>query len=95
MLTWEKQRLTLNTETGGWADILQIWLIKSRLETEQKGILNRINVIGQTCIAAVRTKLIEDILNETVCFDETVTHDVAWNGRRVPVSKSHRSDESF
>lgn len=46
----------------------QIWLIKSSLETKQKGILSSINAREETCIAAVLTKLIEDILNETNCL---------------------------
>ena len=54
-------------ETGGWADLAQIWLIKCSLETKQKRTLS-INVREETCIAAVLTKLIADILNETNCL---------------------------
>lgn len=92
---WDKQQLTLNMETGVWADLPEIWLIKSSLKTKQKGTLSSIPVRGGTCIAAVLAKLLEDILNETNCFDETVTYDVVWNERRVQISESHISDEIF
>lgn len=70
-------------ETGVWADLPEIWLIKSSLKTKQKGTLSSILVRGGACIAAVLAKLLEDILNETNCFDETVTYDVVWSERRA------------
>ena len=51
-------------------------MVNFQLETKQKGTLSSILVRGGACIAAVLTKLLEDILNETNCFDETVTYDV-------------------